>query len=202
MSRRSNIFHIELDSHDLIIAEGSLSESFIDDDSRAMFHNAHDYDTLYADEVRRPASYCAPRLDEGYQLEAVRRRLTQRAGLLCSADTPRTGAVRGYIDRVRTSRIFGWAQNIDAPEAAVCLDIYAEGKFIGRVLANAYRDDLKAAGLGSGRHGFEFAAPAGVEFAADAIEVRRALDGAPLGRSGPARFAPLEFTMHRGAARM
>jgi hypothetical protein len=195
-------FHIELDSHDVIIAEGALSESFIDDDSRAMFHNAHDYDTLYADEVRRPASYCAPRLDEGYQLEAVRRRLTQRAGLLCSADTPRTGAVRGYIDRVRTSRIFGWAQNIDAPEAPVCLDIYAAGKFIGRVLANAYRDDLKAAGLGSGRHGFEFAAPAGVEFATDAIEVRRALDGAPLGRSGPASFAPLEFTMHRRAARM
>ena len=195
-------FHIELDSHDVIIAEGALSESFIDDDSRAMFHNAHDYDTLYADEVRRPASYCAPRLDEGYQLEAVRRRLTQRAGMLCSADTPRTGAVRGYIDRVRTSRIFGWAQNIDAPEAPVCLDIYAAGKFIGRVLANAYRDDLKAADLGSGRHGFEFAAPAGVEFAAETIEVRRALDGAPLGRSGPASFPPLEFTMHRRAARM
>ena len=34
-------FHIELDSHDVIIAEGALSESFIDDDSRGMFHNAH-----------------------------------------------------------------------------------------------------------------------------------------------------------------
>jgi hypothetical protein len=34
-------FHIELDSHDVILAEGALSESFIDDDSRGMFHNAH-----------------------------------------------------------------------------------------------------------------------------------------------------------------
>ena len=36
-------FHIELDSHDVIIAEGAPSESFIDDDSRGMFHNAHEY---------------------------------------------------------------------------------------------------------------------------------------------------------------
>jgi hypothetical protein len=27
---------------DVIVAEGALSESFIDDGSRAMFHNAHD----------------------------------------------------------------------------------------------------------------------------------------------------------------
>ena len=41
-------FHIELDTHDVIIADGALSESFIDDNSRGMFHNAHEYDTLYA----------------------------------------------------------------------------------------------------------------------------------------------------------
>ena len=40
-------FHIELDTHDVIIAEGALSESFIDDDSRGMFHNAHEYRALY-----------------------------------------------------------------------------------------------------------------------------------------------------------
>ena len=42
--------------HDVIIAEGALAESFIDDDSRAMFHNAHDYATLYADEFAQPAA--------------------------------------------------------------------------------------------------------------------------------------------------
>ncbi|MGO8738463.1 Hint domain-containing protein, partial [Rhodoblastus sp.] len=35
-------FHIELESHDVLIAEGALSESFVDDDSRAMFQNAHE----------------------------------------------------------------------------------------------------------------------------------------------------------------
>jgi ABC-type amino acid transport substrate-binding protein len=39
-------FHIELDSHDVIIAEGALSETFLDDDSRGMFHNVHEYCAL------------------------------------------------------------------------------------------------------------------------------------------------------------
>jgi hypothetical protein len=72
-------FHIELDSHDVIIAEGALSETFLDDDSRGMFHNAQDYDALYGDEERAPAQYCALRLDEGYEVEAVRQRLAARA---------------------------------------------------------------------------------------------------------------------------
>jgi Hint domain len=71
-------FHIELDSHDVIVAEGALSETFLDDDSRGMFHNAQNYDALYGDEAQGPAHYCAPRLDEGYEVEAVRRRLAAR----------------------------------------------------------------------------------------------------------------------------
>jgi hypothetical protein len=59
-------FHIELDSHDVIVAEGALSESFINDDSRGLFHNAHEYGALYPDAPYVPARYCAPRLDEGY----------------------------------------------------------------------------------------------------------------------------------------
>src|SRR5262249_55327103 len=42
--------HVELDSHDVIVAEGALSETFIDDDSRGVFHNAHEYDSLYPDD--------------------------------------------------------------------------------------------------------------------------------------------------------
>jgi hypothetical protein len=191
--------HIELETHDVIIAEGALAESFIDDDSRAMFHNAHDYATLYADDVRQPACYCAPRLDEGYEVEAVRQQLAQRAGLLRSADAPQLGALRGYIDRIRASSIAGWAQNADAPEAPVCLDIFADGKRIGRVLANSYREDLNGAGLGSGRHAFTFTPPAGPVFTPDAVEVRRSLDGAALDRSASCAPAP-NVMLHRRAA--
>jgi hypothetical protein len=71
-------FHIELDSHDVIIAEGAPSESYIDDDNRAIFHNALEYDALYADDLRLPECYCAPRLEGGYLVEAVRRRIASR----------------------------------------------------------------------------------------------------------------------------
>src|SRR6202012_5906089 len=35
--------HVELDSHDVILAEGAPSETFVDDDSRTMFNNASEY---------------------------------------------------------------------------------------------------------------------------------------------------------------
>ncbi|GAN54993.1 Hint domain-containing protein [Tanticharoenia sakaeratensis] len=67
--------HVELDSHDIIFAEGAATETFLDDDSRGMFHNAHEYEALYPDAPRAPALYCAPRVEEGDILEAIRRRL-------------------------------------------------------------------------------------------------------------------------------
>ncbi len=72
--------HVELDSHDLLLAEGAPSESFVDDNSRGMFHNAAEYRVLYPDAARTPARYCAPRLEEGEALDAVQRRL---AALAC-----------------------------------------------------------------------------------------------------------------------
>jgi hypothetical protein len=174
-------FHIELDTHDIIIAEGALSESFIDDDSRGMFHNAHEYRTLYPNpggETR----YCAPRLDSGYAVEAAHRRIAARAGLLVATED-RHLALRGHVDAAGPRRIAGWAQNTEHPEAPVCLDIYAGDRLLGQILANRYREDLERAGLGSGRHGFEFTPPAALAFAPEAIEVRRSLDGAPLGFS-------------------
>ena len=36
-------FHLELAAHDVIFANGAASETFVDCDSRGMFHNAIDY---------------------------------------------------------------------------------------------------------------------------------------------------------------
>jgi hypothetical protein len=63
----------------------------------------------------------------------------------------------------------------------VCLDILSDGRLIGQILANHYRDDLERAGLGSGHHSFDFVMPAGVP--AGYIEVRRSLDQKPLARA-------------------
>ncbi len=68
-------FHIELDSHDVLLAEGAPSESFVDDDSRGMFHNAAEFAALYPDRAWQAAVYYAPRVESGFVLERVRRRI-------------------------------------------------------------------------------------------------------------------------------
>jgi hypothetical protein len=76
---RVEYFHLELDSHDVIVAEGALAESFVDDDSRALFQNASDYRRLYPNAARKPAKYCAPIVEDGAEFEVVRRRIAARA---------------------------------------------------------------------------------------------------------------------------
>jgi T5SS/PEP-CTERM-associated repeat protein/autotransporter passenger strand-loop-strand repeat protein len=170
-------FHIELETHDVIIAEGAPSETFLDDDSRGMFHNAHEYRTLYADAAVAPPQYCAPRRDHGYEVERARQRIALRAGLRAQDEASHLGALRGYIDLIGPRCIAGWAQNVDHPEAPVCLDIYVCGRLIGQTLANRYREDLEQAGLGSGRHSFAFTSPDGLAFAPEGVEVCRSRDG-------------------------
>jgi len=183
-------FHVELETHDVIIAEGAPAESFIDDDSRFMFHNAHEYGALYpAAEAPMIKRYCASRLEHGYQVEAVRRRIALRAGLAASDESAFAGTLRGNIDQISSRCIEGWAQNAEHPEAPVCLDIFAGGRLIGRALASRYREDLKQAGLGSGQHSFAFAPAAGLSFMPGAVEVCRSLDGAPLMPMGHTRTA-------------
>jgi hypothetical protein len=169
-------FHIELDSHDVIIAEGSLSETFIDDDSRGIFHNAHEYSLLYPEEHKHDVRYCAPRCDSGYEIEAARQRIEARAGLRSRENAPPL-ALRGHIDRVTSDCIEGWAQNSDYPETPMCLDICVGDRVIGQTLANRYRKDLAQAGLGSGHHSFIFVPAAGTDIFSEAIQVRRSLDG-------------------------
>ncbi len=68
-------FHIELESHDVILAEGAPAESFLDEGGRGMFQNAAEYWALHPDAVPAPGAYCAPRLESGVAVDAVRARL-------------------------------------------------------------------------------------------------------------------------------
>ena len=178
-------FHVELETHDVIIAEGALSETFIDDGSRGMFHNAHEYSVLYPAALTTAEQYCAPRIQDGYEIEAIRRHIALRAGLVSISTS--AGQLQGYVDWVTPRVIEGWAQNIDHPEAPVCLDIYAGSQLIGQLLANRYREDLKRAGIGSGFHSFRFTPPDGIALVPDAVDVRRSLDQAVLPLSSQAR---------------
>jgi hypothetical protein len=67
--------HLEFESHSVIYAEGAPAESFVDDDSRGMFDNAAEYAMRYPGAAAKPARFCAPRIEEGLEMESVRRRL-------------------------------------------------------------------------------------------------------------------------------
>lgn len=177
-------YHIELDEHDVIVAEGARSESFVDDDSRGLFQNAHEYYARYPDARPAPARYCAPRLEGGFEVEAVRRRIDLRAGIRCADDRQTPAPLKGWLDHVGPDGIRGWAQNAKHAEVAVCLDIFDNGTLIARTLANRFREDLKNAGLGSGRHSFDVRLPISLcPRTRHVIDVRRSSDGAPLAKS-------------------
>lgn len=134
-------FHIELETHDILLAEGAPSESFVDDDSRNMFHNAAEFKKLYPDTAPIPAIYCAPRIEEGPVLEAIRTRLNAEAGI---APTPASGGiVEGYLDEVTRTIIRGWARNPHSPEP-VRLSLFDNGIAIGEVVADCPRPDVGA----------------------------------------------------------
>ena len=99
-------FHIELDSHDVLIAEGAAAESFVDCDSRALFQNAAEFRALYPDAEPPRWRFCAERVEGGAVLERVWRRLAERAGVVT---TEPGGALRGQLDTVSRGAVAGWA---------------------------------------------------------------------------------------------
>ncbi len=176
-------YHVELDAHDLLLAENCLCESYLDIGGRAQFHNAAEYAALYPGD-EPSAAPCLERLEAGIALAAVQAEMNARAGLAAMAEG--TGPLRGCLEQAGPEIVSGWAQCETAPEAPVALVVSAAGRPVARVLANAYRADLRRAGLGSGCHGFALAPPPGL---AGPLSVRRALDGAELARHNTASRA-------------
>jgi hypothetical protein len=169
--------HVELDTPDIILAEGAPTESFVDCDSRAMFDNAAEFAALYPDAIPMPWRFPRPRVEEGWRLEAIRARL---AG--SDATSPAGGRLCGHLDVVTPGRIEGWAMNEADPARPVAFEVVAGGVQIGCLIANRYRIDLDHAGIGHARHGFTADLPdLGAESLASLALIRLS-DGAELGR--------------------
>ncbi len=171
--------HVELGRHEILLAEGAAAESFRDEDSRGRFDNAGTWHGRGAEGGPR-----APKVEHGFALEALRRRIEARAGI-GGFEAPAPGVLSGSLDACAfeedVARIEGWARDEHHPEAPVCLSVLAGGRKLGLVLANRFRPDLARAGFGSGRHGFSARLPARVAGGLGApIEVRRTADGALL----------------------
>jgi hypothetical protein len=161
----------------VIFAEGAAAESFADDDSRMLFHNADEYRRLYpAKQSVDHVEFCAPRVEFGYELDTLQRGLAARAARLLPDGTAAAWDRRGNVDIATRTRVVGWAF-AGANAGPQALAILVNGAVVGQVIADRYRADLEAAGIGDGRHAFSFAMPGGL--APDIghrIEVRREVD--------------------------
>ena len=175
--------HIELDQHGLLLSGGAWSESFYAETPRSWFQNAAEYFILYpGEEVLGPP--CLPRVEDGVALQALQHFVNSRAGLAPLREG--TGPLRGAIEHLGQGICAGWAQSSDAPDVPVTLLVMRGGEILVRVVANRYRPDFYARGLGSGCHGFVLLLPEGEQ---GEITVRRALDGAVLPMAGAALAA-------------
>ncbi len=82
-------FHLELDRHDIVLAEGLPAETYLDTGNRGMFANGGAALVLHPElieasgQVRREAGSCAPLATRTDQVEPVWRRLAMRAIALC-----------------------------------------------------------------------------------------------------------------------
>ena len=86
---RIEYFHIELDTHDVILAEGAPAETFVDCDNRLMFHNSREFAALYPGVTPPAWEFCAPRVEEGApELALIRRAVLARAELLGRSRDP------------------------------------------------------------------------------------------------------------------
>ncbi len=95
--------------------------------------------------------------------------------------SPASGQLEGYIDTATRGRIRGWACDQSAPGQPVRLRVIANDVVLCEVVADRYRPDLAAAGIGDGRHAFDISIPGGLPPGGEhVIRVQRVSDGAAL----------------------
>jgi hypothetical protein len=164
--------HLELRDHDFVLAEGAAAESFVDDNSRALFDNAADFKARYPNEPTRPANFCAPRVTGGRVLADLRARLERIGGM-------QYGALRGFLDRADRQVVGGWVHDPDNPECAVSLEIVVNGEVIDAFVADRLRADLGR--IAGGHCSFYWKWPRALDPALrHIVSVRRIGDGAEM----------------------
>jgi hypothetical protein len=73
-AREFELYHIELENHDVLVANGAPAESYRDDGNRWLFQNAN------SGWGQPPKAPCAPVMTGGPIVDAIWRRLLERAG--------------------------------------------------------------------------------------------------------------------------
>ncbi|MFN8390546.1 MAG: SPASM domain-containing protein [Bdellovibrionota bacterium] len=70
-----------------------------------------------------------------------------------------TSLVRGHLDQVQGTKLFGWAWLPLHPSVRPAIDILDGDEVISTIVANKFRSDLLVAGVGDGHYSFEMRLP-------------------------------------------
>jgi hypothetical protein len=73
-----------------------------------------------------------------------------------------TGNFEGFLDKVECSSFRGWAWDAGQPNTPVSVEFFADGQSLGSVVADGFRQDIKDAGKGNGKHVYLFTTPVSV----------------------------------------
>jgi hypothetical protein len=94
-----SVYHIELETHDVLLANGAAAESYRDDGNRWLFQNANSGWDL------PPKLPCAPVLTGGSVVDTVWRRLLDRAGVRPSRPLTDDPDLHLVVDGVRVDAV-------------------------------------------------------------------------------------------------
>ena len=157
---RVEYVHIELDNHDIILAEGAAAESFVDCDNRGMFDNARAAPGPQA--VAARWAFCAERVVGGPRLAAVRARLSAQAAALGLPVGPAHAVRITAPGTLRAAIPAGVAEvHLLAGNAVGARDRRHLGAAIGGVSLDGVRLGLDDPALGRGFHEVEHNATGG-----------------------------------------
>ena len=148
---RARYHHIELERHDLLLAEGLAAESYLDTGNRAAFAGGGPALDLHPDFARRiwAASGCAPLVERGAALAQARRVLLRRAAQLGHRRTADPGLRLLADGRARPLETDGAIWQVRLPEGV------REVRLCSRVWMPAHmragEQDTRALGVALGR---------------------------------------------------
>lgn len=138
-------YHVELDRHDCVLAEGVWTESFLDNGSRFRFHNAATHDGVARGSA---VPFPAPLVEGGAELADLLRVLRATTG------AQGVGRLAGYVETLDPRVISGWAWDLDYLGRPVILEAVLDGMVLARTVAVGERTDVSVAGSGSAACGF------------------------------------------------
>jgi hypothetical protein len=105
-----------------------------------------------------PVEIALPRSTDRSSPVKARRVLTLAATPSGAATAVQT-KFEGSFDKLVVESIGGWAWDGDRPNEAIKIEIYDGVNLLATVTASEFREDLKNAGKGDGKHAFNYALP-------------------------------------------